>query len=252
MKNVADNMLLNRPALFDWLVLVISLTLGLIFPSIGSFVLSPAFSWWMLIVLLAYIAGAWLKHIPLSYRLTTSHSAKGSPFVIFLISGHWCIFLLVIFFAEPAFSQLTGLTAWIGKDPGSGKIVFPAMILATFITWLVYRSKVLPRSFKSKPANYLFYRELIADLLLTSAVSVLSFLLWEKGVMAFFSTRPIYTFSEVLFVFMFLSITYLICYLPLRFLFHIEERDSRQGWRRLLVIFTFLLLRSTLEILGSW
>jgi hypothetical protein len=239
----------NRSALFDWLVFIISFSMGFIYPRIGEFVLSPAFSWWMFSALMLYIIGAWLKHIPLSYRLQLMHKKREIPYAIFLIAGHWVIFLMVSMFSETAFFKILGMRSEIDRNPVSAGSVFIPMFIAGFVTWLVFRSKKLPAKFRSKTGNYYFVRELIADVLLIIAVSILSFVIWEKGIMAILSRNAVGSFSEVWFLFLMLSMCYLLIYLPLRYLYFIDDLSSRQTWRRMLLIFAFLLLRSVFEIL---
>src|SRR5215211_806992 len=98
----------NRAALFDWLVFIISFCMGFIFPSIGSFVISPDFKWWMLAVLVVYTLGAWLKHLPLSERMINQGKKTELGLSLFLMAGHFVIFMVVIMMAEPAFCQLIG------------------------------------------------------------------------------------------------------------------------------------------------
>ncbi|MBC7872985.1 MAG: hypothetical protein H7Y01_03255 [Ferruginibacter sp.] len=249
MKITADQVQNNRAAMFDWIVLATSFSLGFIFPDLGKFVLSPQFSWWMLIALTCYIAGAWLKHTPLSLRLFRK-PGREIVYTLFLVAGHWCIFLMVLFFCAPVISKLFGFRAYMEKNQTSGTVIFITMILATVITWLVYRSKVPGKAVAARSKDYLFRRELVADFLLIVGVSILSFVLWEKGVIALLSNKPLTSFGEVWFVFVFLSAAYVLCYLPLRYLFLIEDHGSRRTWRRMLLIFAFLLLKSVFEIFG--
>lgn len=240
----------NRSAFFDWIVFIISFSLGFIFPSLGSFVTSPQFTWWMLAALVCYTAGSWLKHLPLSYRLTTSPGRRREiAYTIFLIAGHWCIMLLVIIFAETAFGKILGVRSFMDKKADNPAFMFGSMFLSGFLTWLVYRSKKLGRKVKVPGSVFLFRRELVADILLITGVSILTFVMWEKGIIALLSHKAVTSFSEVWFLFLMLSITYLLFYLPLRYLFLIEDHSNRQTWKRMLLIFAFLLLRSFFEII---
>jgi hypothetical protein len=171
-------------------------------------------------------------------------------YVIFLVAGHWVIMLVTMIFAESAFFRLLGMQPITANEAGKSAPVFIIMILAGFITWLVYRNKTLPKSYKPKNEHYLFWRELIADILLILSVSVLSFVIWEKGIMAMLSRKPVESLSEVWFLFILLSFGYLLIYLPLRYLYLIEDR-GRQNFRRMMMLFAFLLLRSLFEILTN-
>jgi hypothetical protein len=46
-------------------------------------------------------------------------------------------------------------------------------------------------------------------------------------------------------LFIFLSFAFMLFYLPLRYLYLIED-DSNKAWRRLLLIFMFILIRALL------
>lgn len=237
----------NRAAVFDWMVFTISLSLGFIFPSLGQFVSSPEFTWWMLGVLVCYTLGSWLKHLPLSYRLSIS-PGRDIPWVIFLLAGHFVLCLFLIIFAESAFRKIFHLHPVNENSSTNGWFIIVTMFLSTYITWLVYRTKKLKKNRKIPSSEFLFRRELVADILLTASVSVLTFVTWEKGIMGLLNGRSIHSFSDVWFLFVFFAIAYIICYLPLRYLYLIEDHTSRQTWRRMLLIFAFLLLRSFFEI----
>jgi hypothetical protein len=248
MKPIKQEYQYNRPAIFDWMVFTLSFLLGFIFPGLGDFVRSPAFAWWMLAVLVFYIAGAWLKHIPLSHRLQRPNSKNIMGYVIFLVTGHWCIILFVTILAARAIFQLLGFKNLSENNSAGSVFVFIAMILSSVVTWMVYRNKTLPRSYKPKPDYYLFRRELVADIFMVLSVSVLTFAIWEKGIMAMLSNKTVGSLSEVWFLFIILSITYLLLYLPLRYLYLVEDRGGGR-WKRMMLIFAFLLLRSLFEII---
>jgi hypothetical protein len=249
MRTPSREMLYNRPALFDWMVFILSFSLGFIYPRIGDFVISKEFSWWMFGCFVLYVLGSWLKHIPLSHRIQVTGKKREISYVIFLLAGHWCIMLVVMIFSEAAFLKLLGLKSYINKKEISGWEIFFDMFFSAFVTWLVYRSKKLPRNYKPVPERRLWMRELVADTCLVLSVSVLTFVIWEKGIIALLSNKAVGSFSEVWFLFVMLSITYLLLYLPLRYLYLVEDMSSRQTWRRMLLIFAFLLLRSFFEIM---
>src|SRR5881394_2270935 len=93
----------NRTALFDWLVIGLSFSLGFIFPDLKDLVTSPSLSYWMLAGLLLYTTGTLLKHRPLSYRVTTTgENLREVPYMIFLVLGHWIIIFTAMIFAETA------------------------------------------------------------------------------------------------------------------------------------------------------
>src|SRR5512137_1039015 len=85
----------NRAAIFDWAVISISFLLGFIFPTLKDFIVSGGFQNWMFAALVCYCAGVLLKHLPLSYRLQFARP-RSVPYIIFLLIGHWLIFLVVI------------------------------------------------------------------------------------------------------------------------------------------------------------
>lgn len=241
----------NRAALFDWLVLSISFLLGFIFPTLSDFFQSPGYYNWMLASLLLYIAGAALKHLPLSYRLTLSaKTLKQIPYLIFLLIGHWLILLSVIIFSEPAIRHLLHLPA-LQKDTAiNGWMIMAASTAAGFITWLVYRTKSMRNIKKKYSAAYLFRMELVADIFLIAAVSIFSFVFWEKGVMGMLSKSSTQTIGDIWFLFIFLAILFLFFYLPLRYLYFIENREGRGNRKRLFLIFGFILLKALFEMLA--
>lgn len=246
----ADHIKKNRTALFDWIVFSISFSLGFIFPVLGKFVSSPEFSWWMLTTLVIYVAGVWLKHQPLSDRLDLNTAKRKIPYLLLLIIGHWCIFLVVILFCGTALFSMLGNSFDNVKVYSSGPSIFSAIFLSGLLTWLVFRPKISSLRTAHASVGYLFRRELVADIFLATAVSFLSFVFWEKGVMALLINKPVSNFIDVWFIFLFLSLTYVLCYLPLRYLFLLEDYSSRNTWKRMLLIFGFLLLKSVFEIIG--
>jgi hypothetical protein len=240
----------SKAALFDWLVFGISFSMGFIFTSLKDFVASPGFTIWMLAALLLYTIGAALKHLPLRYRLGRSGKAiKEIPLFYFLLAGHFCIFCIVVFFSEPAVIKLFASgPAPVKSKPDNPNILRP-ILAAIFVTWLIFRPKRVVRKKINFSANSLFIMELVADIFLVAGVSILSFAFWEKGIFALLTRKPVSSIGDVWFLFVFLSITYILFYLPLRYLFLIEDYQEGATWKRLLLIFGLLLLKSLLEIL---
>ncbi len=240
----------NRAAIFDWSVISISFMMGFIFPSAKDFIISSKFSYWMLIALLLYAGGAILKHFPLCYRMTISGAnPRKEPYFIFLFVGHWFIFLLVILLSEAAFRHIFNLFPITKENSTSWQLILTSTSGAAFITWLVYRNKLYHKIQKKYSDCYLFYSELIADIFLIVGVSIISFVLWEKGVIAMMDRVSTQTIGEIAFLFIFLSITFLFCYLPLRYLYYIEDRAAGRYRRRLFYIFGFILLRALIKML---
>jgi len=251
MSSLANYIHDNKTALFDWLVFSISLSLGFIFPTLRDFAVSPGFSYWMLSALLLYIAGAWLKHLPLSCRLNKSGNVrKGIPYAIFLMIGHWCIFLVVVLFSIAAAGKIAGMLLVNEATTTNMGVVFSSILISAFVTWLVFRDKSPAKTSARFSAQYLFRRELFADIFLITGVSILSFVFWEKGIIAMLSSRPAATISEIWFLFVFLAVTYMFCYLPLRYLFLLEDHFRSRTWKRMLFIFAMLLIRSILEMIN--
>ena len=240
-----NNIQQNRPAIFDWTVFLFSLSMGFVFPSLGGFVHSPVFSCWMLVALLLYAAGSWVKHRPLYYRLAKAGNPNPPvPFLLFLLIGHWVIFLMVFIFAEEAFRRLTGLQQPPAGNT-SGYSVAASIFGALFVTWLAFRPGGKSRKVLSE--TYLFRRELIGDLLLISGVAMLSFVFWERSLLEMMAHMPVNGVGDVIMLFVFLGVSYVLFYLPLRYLYLIEDHFSRQAWRRLLLIFILILLRGLFE-----
>jgi hypothetical protein len=241
----------NRAALFDWLVLSVSFMLGFIFPAISDFFKSPGYYNWMLAALLLYSAGAALKHLPLSYRITNSAKAlKPVPYLIFLVIGHWIIIFLLVLFAEPAIRNILHLQPLKMNHSTSGELLIAASLIGVFVTWLVFRDKVHRKKRKPCSANYLFGMELVADMLLIAGVSIFSFVFWEKGVLAMLGRVSTQSISEIWFLFIFLAILFLLFYLPFRYLYFIEDRENGGNRRRLFLIFGFILLRALVDMLN--
>lgn len=240
----------NRAALFDWIVLLTSFLLSFVFPSLRDLITSPGFHNWILASLLLYITGAALKHLPLSYRLSTpGKNVPAIPYILFLVIGHWFIILFLVILAEPAIRHILQLPAVTGKNAGSWQIITVSIVVATFVTWLVNRSKSKRKRRKGYTQRYLFWQELVADILLIAGVSIFSFIFWEKGVMAMLGRSSTQTVSDIWFLFVFLAILFLFFYLPLRYLFFMEDRERGRNRRRLLLIFVFILIKAFFELL---
>jgi hypothetical protein len=233
------------------MVLVISFSLGFIFPDFLKIISSPGFYYWMLAALLIYITGAALKHLPLSYRI--SHSGKTFkpiPYTIFLVIGHWLIIYVWVLFTESAIRRLLQLPKLNTTNSSNWQILLAATIVASFVTWLVYRNKSVRRKRKEYSASFLSRMELVADILLVTAVGFFSFVFWEKGVMTMLGKASTRTLSDVWFLFVFLSVLFLFFYLPLRYLFFMENREGSGNRERLVIIFAFMLIKATLDFLG--
>jgi hypothetical protein len=238
----------NRPAIFDWLVFIISLSLGFIFPSLKEIAAFASLSVWMLVCLILYVAGVLLKRGPLYNRLALSGSIqKVIPYVFFLIVGHWVIMLFLVIFSEDAFRKLTGLPMINKEVAVSGLSVFTSIVTAAVITWLVFKKG----NKKKKPLSEtnLFYRELIADLLLISTVAMLCFVFWEKTILVAIQHMPINGIVDAIMLFIFLSFAYILFYLPLRYLYLIDGQSNSFAWKRLLLIFLLILIRGLFEAL---
>ena len=241
----------NKSALFDWVVFIVSISLGFVFPTFKHFVISPAFSYCIVAALLLYTIGSWLKHLPLCQRLMqTGKSPEHFFLLLFPAIGHWLIFFIVALLSEYQVRKILGLMSANGQDTSDGLFSFSSIIFATFITWLVFRSKEKVKGADRFSATYLFRRELVADIFITASVSILSFAFWEKGIIALLAARHNAAATDVGFMFLFLSIAYIFFYLPLRYLFLIEDHSSWQTWKRLLLIFVFLLIRSLFEMIN--
>jgi hypothetical protein len=243
-------MKINRPAFFDWLVFFISFSLGFVFTGLRDFETSPSFSYLMLAALLLYTAGAWLKHRPLSYRVTTTgESLREVPYMLFLLCGHWVIILTAIILAGPAVRKTFSLPPLNDKGPVNGLLILGGIMVSMFITWIVFRPKKRKHFNKTYAAPYLFRRELVADILLIAGVAILSFVFWDTGIMTLLTHARTNSFGDLWFLFIMLAICFMLFYLPLRYLFFIEDHSNRQTWKRLLLIFALILLKSFFEML---
>jgi hypothetical protein len=121
----------NRAALFDWLVIFISFSLGVAFPALSDFIRSPGFFNWMLTALLLYIVGAVVKDLPLSHRLSfRTRSPKPVPYVLFLVIGHWLTMFFLVILAEPAIRKLLQLPALTDDNAASWQLMLAAAVMA--------------------------------------------------------------------------------------------------------------------------
>lgn len=239
----------NKPALFDWSVVVLSTLLGLFFPSLGDFAGTTGFSFWMLGALVLYTAGALLKDLPLSRRLSSPATPpRQVPFLLFLLIGHWILLLTVTILSENAFRALAGMPPLPANYSAEATSVIFYILVPLFITWLVFRTKSNRRKRRVYPAGFLVKIEWVADILLFLSVSVFTFLFWEKGALAMLKSRQTVTVGDVWFLFIFLAILYVLVFLPLRYLYFIEDRSSYG--KRLRYLFGFLLLRVLFEMIS--
>jgi hypothetical protein len=241
-KNIKE----QRPALFDWLVFTISLLMGLIFPELKDLAGSASFPGWMLAALILYTAGLMLKHRPVYQRLATQGNTQNNvPFLLFLIIGHCLIMVLVAMSAAPAVRYIAGQPHLAANESSTGTVIISSTILALLITWLAFRPGGNSRKLLSQPT--LFRRELVADILLISAVSILSFVFWEKSLVGAMEQMPLGNWGSIYMLFIFVCVSYILFYLPLRYLYLIEDSSSRETWKRLLLIFVLILLRGVFE-----
>ena len=175
-------------------------------------------------------------------------SVKIMPLFVFLLAGHFFIFSVVIYFSASVVKKMFTSASSIVKTTSENPDILVTILAAIFITWLVFRPKRVIRKKVTISAKNLFIMELVADIFLVVAVSIFSFAFWEKGVVAMLTRKAVSSISDVWFLFVLLSITYILFYLPLRYLFLIEDHNHRGTWKRLLLIFGLLLLKSLFEI----
>jgi len=239
----------NRPAVFDWMVFLCTVSLGFIFPSLGEFINTTTFSYWMLFATVLYTVGAWLKRMPLAYRMDQSPDKnKEIPFLFFLVLGHWVIFLIAGIFSDAAVRNIIGAAPQNPEHMETGVMILGSILLGTLISVLVYYPLKVKEKGGTKSPAFLFRRELVADIFLVASVAILSFVFWEKSIMAlFFHVRPS-SLGDVCFLFIFLSLAYLVFYLPLRYLFLIEDHFNKQTWQRLFFIFALILTKCLFEV----
>ena len=167
----------NKPALFDWFVFSISFSLGFIFPTLSDLISSPLFSFLILTALVLYTLGAWLKHLPLYERLgLTERKLQFNLFVCF-ICIHYVLSMAAVKFSMPAARIILGLPAATPAEAGGISVLITCLVVATFITWLVFRNG--KSKYKDYSDSYLFRRELTGDICLVIGVSIFSFVIWD-------------------------------------------------------------------------
>jgi len=238
----------NKPAIFDWLVFTISLLLGFIFPTLTDFATSPSFSKWMLAGTVLYTVGLLLKHHPLYYRLSLSgKQPRKFSYTLVLIIGHWVIMLALVIFSEDAFRSISGMVPLPKDSAPTGIRTFTAICTAAVLTWLAFRPWNNNRKVLS--AANLFRRELAADILLIAGVSILTFVFWEKSMLPVSAKMPLDSIGNIWLLFLFLCFTYMLIYLPLRYLYLIEDHSGKQAWKRLILIFILILVRELIKAL---
>jgi hypothetical protein len=228
-------------------VFTISVTLGFIFPSIKDLATSRMLPSFMLAGITLYIAGAWLKHLPLYTRLAFFADKKPVIwYMLFLLVGHFVIMFTALIFSEPILGKIFGFPVDIVGKP-NGYRLFIEILLSGFFTWVVYRSGNKKRLVYNKV--YMFRRELIADMLLIAGVGVLSFIFWEKTIFEGMSTMPIHSFGDAFGRFVLITICYGLLYLPLRYLYLVEDHSTGAVGKRLLLITLLVLVRGVLAAL---
>lgn len=237
----------NKPALFDWFVFSISFSLGFIFPTFRDLASSPLFSFLVLTALVLYASGAWLKHLPLYERLRLT--GRKLPFILFVcfICIHYVLILAAVIFSMPAARIILSLPPAATKTITGTAVVITGFLVPTFITWLVFRNE--KSKYKKYSSDYLFWRELAGDICLVFGVSIFSFIIWDKAILAGLFNVPVTSLKDVWSLFILLALSYILFYLPLRYLFLVEDHFSRT-WKRMLLIFGLLLLKALFEILN--
>lgn len=253
MKMVVDRTYIeqNRPAIVDWVVFSASMLMGFAFPSLAGIGLKLWVSKVMLAAVVLYTLGAWLKRLPLYYRIIVEKKGERYiPYEFFLIVGHWLVLMIVVMLSIPAARMLVGLT------PGSldeimanlSGIAYCSLVSAG-ITAIVFWPKKKFRGAAAYHAAFRFRRELVADCFLIISITIFTFAFWEKGVMVMFD-RPINNVSDIFYSFLTFGACYVLFYLPLRFLYLVEDHSHNQTWKRLLIIFSLVLLRALLVVVG--
>jgi hypothetical protein len=240
----------NRAALFDWLVFMTSTLLGFVFKSLLDFLASPGFSYWIFGGLVAYIIGTWLKKRPLYERMQrTGDKPEQIPILLILLIGHWLIIFAVFLFSESAMRYMLHEPQTIGQGKLGGFMISFGMFFSIFMTWYVYHPIRKFEKITAKPTKKTFYRELTGDILLYLSISFFTFAFWDKGIMTVMSNGMLKTPGDIFVLFLALSMAFGLFYLPLRYLFLLEDHHHRQTWQRLILIFGLILLRSLLTVL---
>ena len=239
----------NKAATFDWLVLSISFSLGFIFPTLDDLISSPLFSFFILTALVLYTIGAWLKHLPLYERLKSEERKLSFSLFVSLMGIHCVLIMAAVTFSMPAARIIIGLPPATTAEAAGLGVIYISLIAASFITWLVFRNG--KSKYKYYSSSYLFRRELAGDICLVIGVSFFSFVIWEKAIIAklFNALIPIASISDVCVLFFSIALVYIVFYLPLRYLYLVEDHFSRKIWKRLFLIFGLLLLKALFEML---
>ncbi len=236
----------NKAAIFDYLVFSISFSLGFIFPTLEDFISSPLFSFFILTALVLYTIGTWLKNLPLHERLQLAERQLSLSSFISFIAVHFVLVMVAVTFSMPAARIIIGLPPATPAEV-AGPAVIISFIAAIFITWLVFRNGKSKHKYYS--SGYLFRRELAGDICLVIGVSIFSFVIWEKAIVAKLFNAPMASIWDVWNLFFSFALVYMIFYLPLRYLYLVEDHFSRKTWQRLFLIYGLLLLKALFEML---
>ncbi|MFM2138639.1 MAG: hypothetical protein RJA57_946 [Bacteroidota bacterium] len=237
----------DRSAVLDWITFMLSLSLGFLFPSLRALVRSPQFPSLLLIAVGSYALGATLKQAPLRYRLhLMGRGPAHVPYAFILGLGHWILLFISLFLAAPAIARLLSLPAAQIHSGSRGIFIILYLIGASLVTWLVFRSKRPP--VRSRRPGPLSAQELLADILLVAGVGFLTFLFWERVIMAVLGAYSIERPAHIWYLFLFLGFGFLLFYLPLRYLFIIDTERSGHILRRFSLFYVLLLVRALLNM----
>lgn len=239
----------RRAEVFDWFTFFLSLSLSLVFPSLRDMADPAIYSPYIFGCMVLYTTGALLKDFSLRDRLHRTHQApRAVSYLIFMLVGHWMIFLFAIVFSDATIRSLLGYPAHADRvltESGGLYMIIPALI-----TWLVFKSKSRPVKWFRFSPGVMNRVEGVADLLLFFGVGGLSFLFWERGILGIVSASQLPGVGIVLFWMVLLGICFVLFYLPLRYLFMVDDYQPGATVRRLLIIFGVLFLRFLVEGLG--
>ena len=237
----------NKAAIFDYLVFSISFSLGFIFPTLEDFISSPLFSFFILTALVLYTIGTWLKNLPLYERLKLAERQLSLSSFISFIAVHFVLVMAAVTFSMPAARMIIGLPPATPAEVAGPGVLIISFIAATFITWLVFRNG--KSKYKYYSSSYLFRRELAGDICLVIGVSIFSFVIWEKAIVAKLFNPPMTSIYDLFILFISFALVYMVFYLPLRYLYLVEDDFSRKTWERLFLIYGLLLLKALFEML---
>ena len=90
-------------------------------------------------------------------------------------------------FSDMAIERIIGIKTV--KNSMEGALAFVNIIVAAFITWIVFRHKKRIKPNEKHTPGFLFRRELVADIFLICSISIFSFIFWEKSIMALLTNR---------------------------------------------------------------